>query len=225
MKFLKALKWHALLKGIMYIAVGVVAFVIPETMMETLGYLMGIILIVIGLISILSYLFKDPLQNYYHDDFTYGMGEILIGILILFHVDWIIKLVPVLLGALVLISGFSKFQDVVDMKRLKYDSWIFMLVLAGVNIAVGILLIANPFEAVELFFKVLGCALIFSGVTDCISVVFFAAKLKKIQQEQKAVTAQAVEITGEAAEPGVKAAESMTADRATAAGDPEGEDL
>lgn len=227
MSFLKTMKWHAFLKGVLYIAVGVVALLIPDTMMATLGYLMGIVLIVIGLISMLSYLFREPLQNYYHDDFLYGLGEILIGALILFHVDWIIKLIPVLLGALVLVSGFAKLQDVIDMKRLKYDSWIFMLILAVINMGGGALLIANPFEAAELFFKILGGALIFSGVTDCISVLFFAAKLKKIKKDMVSseITVQADEIAEDSGVSVKESGESESAGEIVSENGPEREEL
>ena len=56
MKMLKELKWEAILTGVLYILLGIVALVIPETMQKTLGYLIGIALIVAGLISIICYL-------------------------------------------------------------------------------------------------------------------------------------------------------------------------
>ena len=52
MKMLKELKWEAILTGVLYILLGIVALVIPETMQKTLGYLIGIVLIVAGLISV-----------------------------------------------------------------------------------------------------------------------------------------------------------------------------
>ena len=42
MKMLKELKWEAILTGVLYILLGIVALVIPETMQKTLGYLIGI---------------------------------------------------------------------------------------------------------------------------------------------------------------------------------------
>ena len=39
MKMLKELKWEAILTGVLYILLGIVALVIPETMQKTLGYL------------------------------------------------------------------------------------------------------------------------------------------------------------------------------------------
>ena len=54
MKMLKELKWEAILTGVLYILLGIVALVIPETMQKTLGYLIGIVLIVAGIYYLLS---------------------------------------------------------------------------------------------------------------------------------------------------------------------------
>ena len=58
MKMLKELKWEAILTGVLYILLGIVALLIPETMQKTLGYLIGIVLIVAGLISMICYLLR-----------------------------------------------------------------------------------------------------------------------------------------------------------------------
>ena len=72
MKMLKELKWEAILTGVLYILLGIVALVIPETMQKTLGYLIGIVLIVAGLVSIICYLLRDARENYYHNEFVFG---------------------------------------------------------------------------------------------------------------------------------------------------------
>lgn len=64
MKMLKELKWEAILTGVLYILLGIVALVIPETMQKTLGYLIGIVLIVAGLVSIICYLLRDARDNF-----------------------------------------------------------------------------------------------------------------------------------------------------------------
>ena len=80
---------------------GVVALVIPDTMVKTLGYLIGILLIVAGAVSMICYLLREASQNYYRNDFGYGLVSIAVGILFLYKVEWIISLVPVMLGILV----------------------------------------------------------------------------------------------------------------------------
>jgi uncharacterized membrane protein HdeD (DUF308 family) len=194
MKVFKELKWDALLKGILYILLGVVALVVPETMEKTLGYLLGIILIIAGGVSIIGYLLREAHENYYRNDFVYGLAGIVIGIIVLLKVEIIISLIPLMLGVLVTVSGCAKLQDVIDMKRMNYGNWIVMLLLAFVNLVLGLLLIFNPFEAASLLFRIIGIGLIFSGVTDCITTVYFAKKIKDYVQKTKPVDSTFEEI-------------------------------
>ena len=187
MKMLKELKWEAILTGVLYILLGIVALVVPETMQKTLGYVIGIVLIVAGLISIICYLLRDAKENYYHNEFVFGLVGMVLGAAVLYKVEVIISLIPFIMGILVLFSGCSKLQDAIDLKRLGYGSWIGMLVVAVINIILGIVLICNPFQAAIVLFRVLGVGLIISGVSDCFSTIYFARKFHKFKQEQDAV--------------------------------------
>jgi len=197
MKLLKQLKWDTLLMGVLYILLGIVALVIPETMERLLGFLIGAVLIIAGAVSMISYLLRDAHQNYYHNDFLHGLLGILLGIVVLYKVDIIISLVPFLLGALVLVSGLSKLQDVIDLKRLEYGNWIFMLVLAIINIVLGLVLIFHPMAIANLLFRLLGAGLIFSGITDCVTTIYFAGKIRNYFAEMNAVDSTFVEIVDE----------------------------
>ena len=150
MKTLKELKLDAMMMGGLYILLGIVALVIPETMEKSLGYLIGVVLIVGGAVSMISYLLRDAHQNYYHNDFLHGLIGIAAGILVLNKVEFIISVIPFLMGALILVSGCSKLQDVIDMKRLEYGNWVAMLAFAVVNVVLGIVLMCNPFQTAVL---------------------------------------------------------------------------
>ncbi|MCM1188077.1 MAG: DUF308 domain-containing protein [bacterium] len=195
MNLLREMKWDALMTGLLYIVLGIVALVIPETMVKSMGYLIGIILIVGGAVSMISYLLRDAHQNYYHNDFLHGLIGIAAGVIVLNKVEFIISLIPFLLGALILVSGCSKLQDVIDMKRMEYGNWIAMLVAAVVNVGLGILLVCNPFKAAELFFRLLGAGLILSGLGDCVITLYFAAKIRKYLDKMRAVDGTYVEVT------------------------------
>lgn len=197
MKMLKEMKWEAILTGILYILLGIVALVIPETMQKTLGYLIGIVLIVAGLVSMVCYLLRDARENYYHNEFVFGLVGIVLGAAVLYKVEVIISLIPFILGILVLFSGCSKLQDAIDLKRLGYGSWVGMLVVAVINIILGIVLICNPFKAAVILFRVLGIGLILSGASDCFSTVYFARKLRRFKQEAEALDSSFEEIDPE----------------------------
>lgn len=194
-RIIKEMKWDALMTGILYTVLGIMALALPETMEKILGYMIGVVLIVGGAVSMIAYLLRDAHQNYYHNDFLHGLIGIAAGILVLVKMDIIIGLISFMLGILVLVSGCSKLQDVIDMKRLECGNWIIMLIIAAVNVGFGVLLICNPFSWTILLFRLLGIGLIFSGVIDCASTFYFAGRIRKYLDSLKAVDSTYVEIT------------------------------
>ena len=124
---------------------------------------------------------------YYHNEFVFGILGIVLGAVVLYKVEIVISLIPFILGVLVLCSGCSKLQDAIDLKRLDYGSWLGLLIVAAINIILGVVLIYNPFKAAILLFRVLGVVLILSGAGDCFSTIYFARKLRRFKQEQDAL--------------------------------------
>ncbi len=208
-KLLKQIKWDAILISVLYIVLGIVCVVIPETMVKTIGYLIGALLIIAGAVSMICYLLREAHQNYYRNDFVYGLVSIAIGIIVLYKVDWLIELVPLILGVLVLASGCSKLQDVIDMKRMEYGNWVLMLILAVANVIFGVVVIFNPFETALVLFQLVGAGLIFSGATDCFTVIFFARKIRKYYEDLQAVDSTFVEIVDKDGKKGTNKAQEQ----------------
>lgn len=225
-KLLKQMKWDVILTALLYVALGVVALVMPDTMVRTLGYLIGVFLIVAGAVSMVCYLLRDAHQNYFRNDFVHGLVGIAVGIIVLYKVDWIVELVPIILGVLVVASGCRKLQDVIDMKRMEYGSWVGMLVLAALNVVFGAVIILNPFETAVFLFQLIGVGLIVSGATDCLVALYFAGKLKRYMEKLQAVdsTFEEVTETGKGAEEKKEKEASDAAERQTEADKEEAQD-
>lgn len=196
-KLLEQIKWETMLTSLLYIILGVVTVAIPETMVRTLGYLVGVLFILVGAVSMICYLLREASRNYDRNDFGYGLVGIAVGVLFLYRVEWITSLIPVILGVLVLASGCVKLQHVIDMKRLDCGNWIVVLILAVLNVIFGAVLIANPFETVIRLFQLVGVGLIFSGVTDCFTVVYIAGRMKDILDGVQAVDSTFTEVVVE----------------------------
>ena len=194
-KVLKQMKWDVILTSLLYVVLGITILVMPYIMFKTLGYLIGAFLIVGGAVSMIGYLLRDAHQNYYRNDFVYGLVEITIGIIVLYKIENIRDLIPVILGILVVTSGCRKLQDVIDMKRMEYGNWIAMLVLAAANVIFGVVLILDPTEAQIVLERLIGAGLIISGATDCVIACYFAGKIKKYLDQLEAVDSTCVEIT------------------------------
>lgn len=182
---LEKFKWRILFSAVLLILVGIVLLLFPETTAKTICYLVAAIAIVMGMVTMITYFFRDVSINYYRNDFVIGLAGIILGFFIIYKVEMIISLVPFILGLVVTISGFSKIQDAIDMNRMGYSNWIGILVVAIVNVVFDIVLLLNPFEAATLMFRVMGMALIFSGMTDIVSTMYLKKKIKNYMDDMK----------------------------------------
>lgn len=196
-KLLKQVKWQTIVTSLLYVILGIVAVAIPETMVRVLGYLVGVLFILAGAVSMICYLLREVGRNYDRNDFGYGLVGIAVGVVFLYKVEWIASLLPVILGILVLASGCVKLQHVIDMKRMECGNWIPVLAVAALNVIFGAVLIANPFDTVLLLFQMIGLGLIFSGISDCATVVYMACRVKDFLDRTQAADAEYTEVTEE----------------------------
>lgn len=208
---MKQMKWDVIMTSLLYVALGIVVLAMPGIMFKTLGYLIGAFLIVAGAVSMVCYLLRDARRNYFRNDFVYGLVEITVGIIVLYKVDKIMELVPIILGILVVASGCRKLQDAIDMKRLEYSGWILMLVLAVVNVIFGVWLILDPIKVEMVLERLIGIGLIVSGVTDCVITFYFAGIIKKYMDRLETVDTTVVEITDADGKAGKKRPENKGA--------------
>lgn len=195
MKVLKELKWQSGLYAVLYVIIGVILLLFPETTATTLCYAVGGAAIGVGVISVGIYLFRDAIKNAYRNDFVSGAVSVLVGVFILCKVELIISLVPFLLGIAVTISGLVKLQNCVDMRRMGYGNGLTFFILSFINIALGIVLMVNPFQTAVILFRVMGVGLIFSGVSDLMAIIYMSRKVKDYL-EIREIPVDSTEIAG-----------------------------
>lgn len=76
-----------------------------------------------------------------------------------------------MLGALLLIDGVGKIPLVISGIRANIPALIPLLLSSLLPIALGILLLVNPFPAAQLVIMVFGAALIADGISDLVTAL------------------------------------------------------
>ncbi len=194
MEQFKGMKWQSMLTAALFVIMGIVLIIYPKTTAETMCYVVGIAGVVIGIFTVLSYIFRDVQKNYYRNDFIVGMMETLMGAFVLYKADLIIELIPCVLGMLVVFSGISKLQNCVDIRQMKCGNGLVFFIMSMVNMIFGILLVINPFNNVEVLYILIGAGLLFSGLTDTFATLYMAKKIKDYMKVQEAMTGGVREI-------------------------------
>lgn len=182
MQLLKQLKWNLILTALGFVALGVILIIWPTQTLKTSCYILAVLLIAIGVVSLISYVRKDITGILYRYDLVVGVSAALGGILIIIKAEQLMELIPVVLGFLVTISGILKIQNSIDMLRLGHGTWYIAFALAIINIVFGIILLINPFVW-EIFITCVGVALVYSGITDLYMTIAISIRLKNVQTE------------------------------------------
>ncbi len=176
---LKQIKWNLVTLAVLFIVLGVIIIMWPDEVMRTSCYMLAAMLMIIGVISLISYLRKDISGMLYRYDLVVGLSAVLGGILVIIKVD---QLIALILGFLVTISGILKMQNSVDMLRLGHGTWYVAFCMAIFNIIFGIVLLVDPFGK-ELLVYLLGAALIFSGITDLYVTISISRRLAGMERD------------------------------------------
>ncbi|MCR4791359.1 MAG: DUF308 domain-containing protein [Lachnospiraceae bacterium] len=167
------LKPTAAFYGLICMIIGIIDLVNPERMLNIIAYALGISSIVCGVIFVIVYLKRDVKYNLANNDFLSGLIAIAIGAVVLVKWKEFMALIPIILGALIVVSGCIKLQDSIDLKKMRHPMFSAMLIMALVFIIFGAILVANPFESEVLLMRLIGVALLISGMTDLIVSIYF----------------------------------------------------
>lgn len=183
MSILKKVKWNVILSSVIYVAMGVLLLLWPEMITKNICYVIGFLAIAIGIVNLIDYIRHDITLEGYRYSLVTGLASILIGIFIVLKVELVMSIIPFLLGLAVTISGFMKFQNAVDLIRLKYNGWVAVLLISIVNIVFGIILMSNPFTSAIVLTICIGVGMIYSGVSDLIATIMLSRSIKKVVKE------------------------------------------
>lgn len=182
---LKQMKWMSLLISAIYIICGIVMLMYPEQAMIMFCDFFGIALIVFGIVNIVTYFLIDLKESLFRNDFSIGVIQILLGVMVIYQKDIFRQLIPFLLAIAIIISGISKLQDGIDASRIGYPQWWLYIVLSFISVGAGAAILMNLVPAGNLMMQVAGAALVYSGITDLYSTLYLSGKIKRFMSVTK----------------------------------------
>ena len=166
-----------------YIVLGLVMVIFPETTMKTFCFSLGAIAAVMGIINLVTYFSRDAVDFVYRYDFVNGVLLIMLGLLFIVKMEMITELIPVLLGVLILANGIMKLQHAIDLKRIEFNGWLYVLVFSLLCLSVGAVCILRPAFIATTLIILMGISFLFCGLTDFITLFFMSKKLKEYLAE------------------------------------------
>lgn len=184
MKFFDELKKGIVLRSIVMAAVGIMLLLYPEMAQNTIAYIIAAVFVINGIIHIVGY-FRNTSKT--EDGLNSYSSGLVVGILcIVFAVlisKVLIRIIPIVLGLIVLFSGLVKLQQAVEIIRMKRDGWMGIMIMSVITIIAGLLAVFNPFKTGSLLLRIIGAGLLFGGITDLISTGYMSKKFRHLEDD------------------------------------------
>lgn len=179
METLKKIHWDMITTSVICIILGAVLIFFPQAVNEMIAYVIAAAMFVVSVIEFYNYFRKNVKNDFYRNDLVFAVVALVAGIILLAKRDAIISLIPIVLGALIIISGVKKLQNAIDMTRLKMGGWQSVLVLAAINIIFGIIMIICALETAKVITVLIGVGLVYSGISDLFAMVWVSKSAKR----------------------------------------------
>lgn len=170
---------NLVISSVILCAAGLVLMIFSDTAVKMLGWIMGAVFAIIGIVKLVSYIRSKNTVL----DLIFSILSLVLGVLFFIHPGWLMSLMSIIIGIYVLIEGAFKIKTAVDVRKQKNAGWWVLLVFAILSIAIGILLIFNPFGFGKLFMFIVGVALLISGVQNIIHAVYTKKILNEMNQD------------------------------------------
>ncbi len=166
MNYIKSLKVNYSLSAVICVILGIVLLVWPGQSTQVVCMVLGIVLGGFGLIQIILYLATKEKTMISHSMMMLGVVLAVIGGWIVLKPETIIKAIPMIVGILIVIHGLHNAVQAIDLKKMQYDNWWVALLLSLLTVALGVVLICNPFTIVDTVVRIIGAFLVYDGLSD-----------------------------------------------------------
>ena len=152
-------------KTLILALIGLVLLLLPGTLNNIIGFVVGGCLLIFGIIGIIKYI---RIKEYkFTSSLVSGILYSALGIIVIINPSSVISLVTICLGLYLVINGILKTVFSFNLKKIT-TRWSGALVMGLLTIVLGLLLVINPFGSAVAITKLAGAFLVVVALFDLV---------------------------------------------------------
>lgn len=186
-QFLKSLKMNYVASAITCIAFGLTLAIWPDISSRIVCIGVGIVLLFSGVANLATYFTEKDGRLLSQVNLLVGIILAVLGGWVILNPGILIMVIPVVIGVIVTVHGVHNLIQALELFKNQYSKWWVALLLGMVTVGLGILLIFNPFEAVNTAIMLIGIFLIYDGISDLWIISRISKTAKEIRETVKAL--------------------------------------
>ena len=170
--------WFSLLTALIMIIIGITILIWPDETGTILVYVLGGLITAAGLMRTVFYFARNERTGLFSfGGLTIGLTLLAIGIVLLFRTNVLKSILSILLGCLLIFSGFGSLQTAIELARRKISNWWIPFLFAITAVACGIVAVMELITTAKTLMVFLGVALCVEGVLRFIVLSMFRKKV------------------------------------------------
>lgn len=170
--------------ALLELVVGILLLIDPIKFTSDIIIVGGIVLALAGIFSIIKYFGTEAREAAVSQLLLKGLIALLAGAFCIFKSKWFLVTFPVITiiyGIVILVTGLSKIQVMVNMIRTKNKKWFLPAISAALAVILAWIILDSPFATMKVLWMFIGISLIVKAVFDMIA--FFAERKGKTEQQ------------------------------------------
>ena len=157
--------WMYLLKGILFIVLGIWMLKMPKESFNAMLLIIGVIIAIGGVLETFLALYYRKVLKEWGWNFSAGILDLLIGILLIANPDAILMLITLFISFWLVLRGVLAIWEAMELRKEDNKRWRWVLVVGILIMLLAIILILHP--------QVIGFTLIFWIAVSFISLGIF----------------------------------------------------
>lgn len=178
LEFLKKYEKQSIIISILLVLVAIFLIAKPGIALSTAVTLFATVFIVDGIINIVAYIMEEQQVKAFSSELIIGILLVILGLIILFNQPLFISMLPIMIGTWIFIKSIMKFQLAINLKSTIAEKWGLLLVSSILMCILGILIIANPFEAIVTLTRFIGIMMLIVEILNICESAYFLIQTK-----------------------------------------------
>jgi len=171
-------KQSSLLSSILFFILGAIVLTRSQEVVSFVSIIVGVILAIIGVVSLTYYYVKSKQQIYMKKNLIYGILSIIVAIVFIFFSSFVEQFIRFIVGAWILFSGIMRLINVLSMHR-KNTKFLPLLIVSILLIGLGVLTIVKDFDDIA----IVGILMMTYAAIEIVGYVFYTKDTQEKEEE------------------------------------------
>ena len=188
--YIRKLGRNSIIISIILCIFGLFMFTKPVTIINMLMIIFGALLVIEGLVHLISYFSIKDEYRFFSSELAQAIIYIVLGFVLMCNYDSISTLLPIILGIWIIVESIFKLQVSLNIRDIYDSHWGVLLGMSIITGLLGVIILFNPFESLELFVRISGAMLMIVEliyIFEDFSIISRVGKAEKVEEKVQKV--------------------------------------